>query len=194
MWSLMGDLSVQVDVLICSDVCVAAGNIHFLSFIWVNGEGLGGLSKAPYGCGIKPNPQSYLGTSSHGSFSDGTTPYSFCQSYTSTQFTSLLFQEKIYLFLLFKRCQDHRYWGTSFLYPSLAWMWVISDPEQHHYPQHTLHIKAEKLLPQNNTTKLSWTWWIKNNCSAKLKIHAQHSQAQVPIHFSPKRGHPRSGS
>lgn len=33
MWSLMGDLSVQVDVLICSDVCVAAGNIHFLSFI-----------------------------------------------------------------------------------------------------------------------------------------------------------------
>lgn len=33
MRSLMGDLPVQVDVLICSDVCVAAGNIHFLSFI-----------------------------------------------------------------------------------------------------------------------------------------------------------------
>lgn len=62
LWSLMGDLPVPVDVLVCSDVCVAAGYIHFLPFIGVHGEGLGGLSKAPCGCGSEQNPHSCPGT------------------------------------------------------------------------------------------------------------------------------------
>lgn len=53
LWSLVGKLSVPKDVLICNNVGVVTGYVHFLSFIWVDKDGLGRLSKAQSTCGNK---------------------------------------------------------------------------------------------------------------------------------------------
>lgn len=144
LWSLVGNLTVPVDVLICSNVRVAAGHIYFLPFIGVHGEGLGGLSKAPCGCGNEHNPHSYPRTrwleppmEFPWLFLRWTYPLLFLPTIHMYPFTCHL------CILLLKRCQGHTYSGTSLLSPSLPWMWVISNPEHLWYPQHKLHIKAE---------------------------------------------------